>query len=422
MSDGPASEPPGSSGDEAAAGHWGALKHRDFALFWYSRLAALIATQIVSVAVGWQVYDLTRDPFDLGLVGLFQFAPALLLVLVTGTVADRYSRRGIVAICVSIEAACALSLLVLTMGGAIEVWQIFSLLVVFGTARAFLNPASQSLIANLVPLRDLASAIALGTISWQVAVVTGPLTGGLLYGLSPNIAYGAAALLYAGSVALIVMVPKPKKKDVTEPATWETVVAGFRYAWRERVIFGAITMDLFAVLLGGAVALLPAFARDILDAGPLGLGLLRAAPGLGAIVVAAWLTAHPVRDHAGTLMFSAVALFGVFTTVFGLSGMVWLSVAALALAGAADMVSVYIRETLIQVWTPDELRGRVNAVNMVFVGASNELGEFRAGTVAAFIGLVPAVVLGGVGTLAVAAAWAVIFPGLRKARYLDRRG
>jgi len=418
MTDGPASEPsPGSS-----PGHWGALKHRDFSLYWYSRLSALIATQIVSVAVGWQVYDLTRNPFDLGLVGLFQFAPALLLVLVTGTVADRYSRRGIVAIAVSVEAACALGLLLLTMLGSIEVWQIFTLLAVFGTARAFMNPASQSLIPNLVPLRDLASAIALGTISWQVAVVTGPLTGGLLYGLSPNVAYATAAVMYAASVGLIAMVRKPPQKDVTEPATWETVVGGFRFAWREKVIFGAISMDLFAVLLGGAVALLPAFARDVLDAGPLGLGLLRAAPGLGAIVVAAWLTAHPVKDHAGVLMFIAVALFGAFTTVFGFSEMVWLSVAALALAGAADMVSVYIRETLIQVWTPDELRGRVNAVNMVFVGASNELGEFRAGTVAAFIGVVPAVVLGGVGTLAVAGLWAIVFPGLRKARYLDRRG
>lgn len=420
MSDGPASEP--SPGDGPAHSHWGALKHRDFSLYWYSRLSALIATQIVSVAVGWQVYDLTRNPFDLGLVGLFQFAPALLLVLVTGTVADRYSRRGIVAIAVSVEAACALGLLLLTLRGAVEVWQIFTLLAVFGTARAFMNPASQSLIPNLVPLRDLASAIALGTISWQVATVTGPLTGGLLYGLSPNVAYGTAAVLYAVSVSLIVLVRKPPQKDVTEPATWETVVAGFRYAWRERVIFGAISMDLFAVLLGGAVALLPAFARDVLDAGPLGLGLLRAAPGLGAIAVAAWLTSHPVKDHAGVLMFVAVALFGTFTTVFGFSEMVWLSVAALALAGAADMVSVYIRETIIQVWTPDDLRGRVNAVNMVFVGASNELGEFRAGTVAAFVGVVPAVVLGGVGTLAVAGLWAIMFPGLRKARYLDRRG
>ncbi|MHA1157712.1 MAG: MFS transporter [Alphaproteobacteria bacterium] len=405
----------------ARRSHWGALRHRDFALYWYSRVFALIGTQIISVGVGWQVYDLTRNPFDLGLVGLVQFTPALLLVLVTGTIADRYSRRMIVAAAVCVEALCGLGLLALTFTGAVTVFKIFAILAVFGVARAFMNPASQSLIPNLVPTKDLASAIALGTISWQTATITGPLAGGLLYGLSAEFAYGTAACLYLFSVVLIIRVRKPPQKDMNEPATWTTVIAGFRFAWKEKVIFGAISLDLFAVLLGGAVALLPAFARDILEVGPLGLGFLRAAPGIGAIIVAAFLTVRPVRDHAGTLMFLTVAMFGVFTTIFGVSTTVWLSVAALALAGAADMISVYIRETLIQVWTPDSLRGRVNAVNMVFVGASNELGEFRAGSVAALIGVVPAVVMGGVGTLAVAGIWAYLFPALRRARYLDRQ-
>lgn len=410
------------SDSAAPRGHWGAFRHRGFALFWTSRLATVFATQIVSVAVGWQVYDLTRNPFDLGLVGLVQFAPALMLVLVTGAVADRFNRRMIVAAAQAAEAGCAAGLLALTVSGDIEVGHIFALLFVFGVARAFMNPASQSLIPNLVPERDLGSAIALSASSWQLATIGGPVAGGLLYGIAPGVAYGVAVTLFVAAMVLIALVPKPPQKDMTEPASWATVVAGFRYAWREKVVFGAISLDLFAVLLGGVIALLPVYARDILEVGPWGLGLLRAAPGVGALAVAAFLAVRPVRDRAGVLMFAAVAAFGVFTTVFGVSTVVWLSVAALALAGAADMVSVYIRETLIQLWTPDALRGRVNAVNMVFVGASNEVGEFRAGTMAALIGVVPAVVLGGIGTLAVAAIWAFAFPALRSARRLDRRG
>ncbi len=409
--------------DASPAGdHWGAFRHRGFALFLASRFATIFATNIISVAVGWQIYDLTRDPFDLGLVGLVQFAPALLLVLVTGTVADRYSRRMIVAVTQGAEAACGVGLLALTAAGLVTAGQIFVVLAVFGIARAFLNPAMQSLIPNLVPKKDLASAIALSASSWQIATITGPVAGGLLYGLAAEAAYGGAMLMYGAALVLIVMVPKPPQKSLSARPTWTTVVAGFRYAWSEKIVFGAISLDLFAVLLGGAVALLPAYARDILEVGPGGLGLLRSAPGIGAVAVAAFLAVRPVRNHAGVLMFSAVALFGVFTTVFGISTMVWLSVATLALAGAADMVSVYIRETLIQLWTPDALRGRVNAVNMVFIGASNELGAFRAGTVAALIGIVPAVVVGAVGTLAVAAIWAYAFPALRTVRHLDRQG
>ena len=407
-------EPPG--------GHWGAFRHRGFLLFWLSRMLVTFAAQIVSVAIGWQIYDLTRSPFDLGLVGLVQFAPALLLVLVTGTVSDRYNRRRIVALCQFVEAACALTFLVLTMAGAISPAWIFSILAVFGVARAFMNPASQSLIPNLVPASDLGSAIAISSSAWQIATIVGPVVGGLLYGLSAPAPYitTVALLLVAGG--LVLLVPQPPQKSMAEPAIWSTVVAGFHYVWHEKIVLGAISLDLFAVLLGGAVALLPAYARDILVTGPWGLGLLRSAPGIGAIVVAVTLAVRPVRDHAGAIMFVTVGLFGAFTLVFGISTLVWLSVLALALAGAADMISVYIRETLIQLWTPDAVRGRVSAVNAVFVGASNELGEFRAGTVAALIGVVPAVVVGAIGTVAVAGIWAWAFPMLRQARRLDRRG
>ena len=399
----------------------GAFRHRGFLLFWIARFFTVFATQIVSVAVGWQVYDLTRNPFDLGLVGLVQFAPALILVLVTGSVSDRYNRRIIVAVCQALEAVCAAGLLWLTLSGSISVGAIFALLFVFGIARAFMGPASQSLIPNLVPAEDLASAIALSASSWQVATIVGPVAGGLLYGLAAESAYGFAAALFLGAGILILNVPKPPQKTLTKPTSWSTVVAGFRYVWREKIVLGAISLDLFAVLLGGAVALLPVYARDILDVGPWGLGLLRSASGIGAVVVAIYLTWRPVTDHAGIVMFIAVGIFGAATFIFGVSTVVWLSAVALALAGAADMISVYVRETLIQLWTPDAVRGRVNAVNMVFVGASNEVGEFRAGTVAALIGVVPAVVMGGIGTIGVAFLWAWMFPQLRRARHLDGR-
>lgn len=397
----------------------GALGHYGFRLFWVMRFLAVFATQVVSVAVGWQVYDLTRDPFYLGLIGLVQFTPALMLVLVTGTVADRVNRRVIVAIGAAMEGLCAATLLILTFTGTITVGAIFVTLFVFGIARAFMNPAMQSLIPNLVPVEDLAGAIALSSSSWQVATIAGPVAGGLLYGLGPEIAYGGALAMFAAAAVAIALVPRPAQKTVPEPATWSTVVAGFRYVWHERIVLGAISLDLFAVLLGGAVALMPAYARDILHVGPLGLGLLRSAPGIGALLTAIALTAWPIRDRAGITMFVAVGLFGASTAVFGMSTTVWLSIAALALAGACDMISVYVRQTLIQLWTPDAVRGRVSAVNMVFVGASNEVGEFRAGSVAAVIGIVPAVVVGGIGTIMVAALWAWSFPELRRARHLD---
>ncbi|WP_378947022.1 MFS transporter [Mesorhizobium sp. ANAO-SY3R2] len=398
-----------------------AFRHSAFSRFWLARFLTTFSTQIVSVGVGWQIYDLTRDPFDLGLVGLIQFAPALLLVLVTGAVADRYGRRLIMALALLLEAGCAAALLALTFHGLAGPMPIFVVLAVFGVARAFFGPASASLVANLVPAEDFANAVAWNSSAWQTATIVGPVAGGLLYGLSAEAAYATATAFMLAASVLIFSIPKPAQHSVAEKTSSETLFAGFRYIWGEKIVLGAISLDLFAVLLSGAVALLPVYARDILELGPWGLGMLRAAPGVGAIVVAVWLAGHPIRDHAGLVMFVFVALFGVSTAVFGISTVPWLSIAALALLGATDMVSVYIRETLIQLWTPDRVRGRVNAVNGVFVGASNELGEFRAGAMAALIGTVPAVVFGGVGAVAVAGIWAWAFPELRKVRRLDGR-
>ncbi|MGE0007956.1 MAG: MFS transporter [Parvibaculaceae bacterium] len=398
-----------------------AFRHRGFLLYWLARFMVSFATQVISVAVGWQVYDMTRDPFDLGIVGLVQFLPSLLLVLATGAAADRYNRRAIMGLCFALEAVVCAGLLAVTWSGTASVLPIFVLLAVLGVARAFMGPATQSLLPNLVPPATLSNAIAWNSSSWQVATITGPVAGGLLYGLSSYAAYGTALVLIVVGTALTVMIPKPVQRVSSQARSLATLFAGFRYVWSEKVVLGAISLDLFAVLLGGAMALLPVYARDILQAGPWGLGLLRSAPGVGALLVAWWLARNAVRDHAGVVMFIGVAGFGIFTTVFGASTAVWLSVAALALAGACDMISVYVRETLIQLWTPDDVRGRVNAVNMVFVGASNELGEFRAGVSAALIGTVPAVVFGGIGTIAVALLWAVWFPQLRRIRHLEGR-
>ena len=404
-----------------ADNRYAAFRHGAFVKFWVARFLATFAAQIVSVAVGWQIYDLTRDPLDLGLVGIIQFTPALLLVLVTGVVADRYGRRLIMSLSAGLEALCALALLLLTWHGLSSPAPIFAVLLAFGVARAFFGPASASLVANLVPAEDFANAVAWNSSAWQTATIVGPVAGGLLYGLSAETAYGTAVLFMAAAALLIHSIPKPAQRSETDKPTTETLFAGFRYIWSEKVVLGAISLDLFAVLLSGAVALLPVYARDILELGPWGLGLLRAAPGIGAIAVAVWLAGHPIRDHAGKVMFFFVALFGAFTVLFGVSTVPWLSIFALAMLGATDMISVYVRETLIQLWTPDEVRGRVNAVNSVFVGASNELGEFRAGLMAAAIGTVPAVVFGGIGAIGVAALWATIFPQLRKVQHLDGR-
>ncbi|MFP1630706.1 MFS transporter [Zhengella sp. ZM62] len=409
---------------DTAAGadrRFAAFSHPAYVRFWAARFMVTFATQVVSVAVGWQIYDLTRDPFDLGLVGLIQFAPALLLVLVTGAAADRYGRRLVMGLAVALEAACAAAILLLTLRGLTSPLPVFAVLAVFGIARAFFGPASAALVANLVPARDFANAVAWNSSAWQTATIVGPVAGGLLYGAGAGVAYGLACAFMVGAAALVLSIPKPAQHTEREQVTLAAIFGGFRYIREEKVVFGAISLDLFAVLLGGAVALMPVYARDILDLGPWGLGLLRAAPGVGAVAMGLYLAMNPVRDHAGIIMLAAVALFGLFTALFGISTMPWLSIAALALMGAADMISVYIRETLIQLWTPDRLRGRVSAVNMVFVGASNELGEFRAGTMAAGFGAVPAVVIGGAGAIGVAALWGFLFPAMRRARHLDGR-
>lgn len=399
-----------------------ALAHPKFVYYWFASWAASFAVQIMSVSVGWQVYDITRDPLDLGFVGLAQFLPPLLMVLFTGLAADTFNRRLIMATCLAVEVGCAVALVIFTLARPTVVWPVFGILVVLGFARAFYNPASDALAPNLVPQEAIAHGISLNSMSWQVANIVGPVAGGLLYGISGEVAYGVAAVLVVTAVALIAMIGAVPQLNHAAETTMGTLLAGFRFIRRQKIVLGAISLDLFAVLLGGAVALMPIYARDILDVGPWGLGLLRAAPGVGAVIMALYLAKFGIRDRAGVILFICVAGFGVSTMVFGVSTLVPLSIAALALMGAFDMVSVYIRETLLQLWTPDEVRGRVNAVNRVFIGASNELGEFRAGVVAAGIGAVAAVTIGGAGTMAVAFFWSRWFPELRTARKLDAPG
>ncbi|MDV4181430.1 MFS transporter [Rhizobium brockwellii] len=396
-----------------------AFRHSSYTRFFFARFLLSFSQQIVSVAVGWQMYDQTGSAIYLGLIGLVQFLPSLLLILVTGSVADRYNRRAIAALCSLVSAFCTLALLVMTLMGSFTPLPVFAVLLIFGIERAFMSPAVQSLAPNLVPEEALSNAIAWNSSSWQLAAITGPVLGGLLYGVSAPTAYTVAVIFSVLGAALLYMIPKPVQKTTGETKSWAMILGGFSFIRAEKVVLGAISLDLFAVLLGGATALMPIFARDILTLGPWGLGLLRAAPGLGAIVMAIFLAAYPLRHRAGIYMFIGVALFGVGTIIFGISTNTEVSIAALALMGAADMVSVYVRESLIALWTPDQLRGRVNAVNMVFVGASNELGEFRAGTMAALFGAVPAVVIGGIGTLVVAAIWASSFPKLRGIDTLD---
>ncbi|PDT17170.1 MFS transporter [Rhizobium sp. J15] len=396
-----------------------AFRHSSYTRFFFARFLLSFSQQIVSVAVGWQMYDQTGKAIYLGLIGLVQFLPSLLLILVTGSVADRHNRRAIAALCSLVSALCTLALLVMTATDTFAPWPVFAVLLIFGIERAFMSPAVQSLAPNLVPEHALSNAIAWNSSSWQLAAITGPVLGGLLYGISATTAYTVAVVFSILGAALLYMIPKPEQKTTGEAKSWAMILGGFSFIRAEKVVFGAISLDLFAVLLGGATALMPIFARDILTLGPWGLGLLRAAPGLGAIVMAVFLAAYPLKHRAGLYMFIGVALFGVGTIIFGVSTNTEVSIAALALMGAADMISVYVRESLIALWTPDHLRGRVNAVNMVFVGASNELGEFRAGTMASIFGAVPAVVIGGIGTLVVAAIWASSFPKLRRIDTLD---
>ena len=399
---------------------YAAFRHQAFQYYWLQKFLNTLAVQIVSVAVSWQIYDLTRDPFDLGLIGLTQFLPQLALVLFTGAAADMFGRRFIMGMAQILETICTTVLLAMTFAGLITPLAIFAILAGLGVARAFVGPASSSLIVSTVPPADFANAVSWSTACWQIGTIVGPVFGGLLYGVAPELAYATAAILLAVACGFTFAIPRPAERPKIGGGVLGNILGGFRYILGEKVVLGAISLDMFAVLLGGAVALLPVFARDILVLGPWGLGLLRAAPGIGAVLTAVWLTRNPIRDHAGIVMFAAVAMFGIFTSMFAVSTLAWVSIIALALVGAADMISVYVREILLQLWTPDHVRGRVNAVNNVFVGASNELGEFRAGMMGAWIGPVDAVIFGGIGSIAVAAIWVWQFPSLRKIRSLDR--
>lgn len=398
----------------ASGDRFAAFRHIAYAYFFFARFLTAFATQVVSVSVGWQMYEHTGQPIYLGLIGLVQFLPSLLLILVTGTVADRYNRRLISAICIFVGTLCAAALLFLTVSGTFAPLPVFLILTVFGIERAFMTPAMQSLAPNLIPPEDLTNAITWNSMSWDAAAILGPVAGGLLYGVGANVAYTVAVLFFAAGSVLTFLIPKPQQRVAHERRSLNEMLAGFRFIWSEKVVLGAVSLDLFAVLLGGAVALMPIYARDILTLGPWGLGMLRAAPSFGAIAMGLFLATYPIRNRAGICMFVGVAMFGVGTLVFGISHTPWLSIAALAIMGASDLISVYVRETLITLWTPDHVRGRVNAVNMVFVGASNELGEFRAGTMAHYFGAIPAVVIGGLGTLTVAILWATGFPQLRR--------
>jgi MFS family permease len=396
-----------------------AFRHNAFQRYFWARFITSSAAQIVSVAVGWQLWQETRNALYLGLIGLVQFLPALLLVLVTGLASDRLGRRRVMAAATTLEMICAGAILVMAVTGKFSPFFVLIALTVFGIARAFYTPASSSLVVNVVPKADFANAIGWVTLTWQLASIVGPAAGGLLFGISGPFAYGTAAIMFVASTALILTIPKPNQDMETDPTSWSMILGGFRYIFKEKVVLGAISLDMFAVLLGGAVALLPIYASDILDVGVIGLGMLRAAPAVGAIIMIGILIRFPVRNHAGTILLLTVAGFGAATAIFGVSTVAWLSVFALILVGAFDMVSVYIREILLQLWTPDRVRGRVNAVNSIFLGASNELGEFRAGTMAAVYGAVFTVTAGGVAAVAVAGFWRVLFPKMSKTKKLE---
>jgi MFS family permease len=407
-----------------------AFRHRDFRLALGGSVASVVAMQMQSVAIGWQVYELTHRPLDLGLVGLAQFLPAIVLSLFAGQTADRFDRRGILRICQLAQLGCSLLLWFETRYAAPSVGSIYAVLVLVGVGRAFSAPASQALLPHLVPLHDFSNAVTWTHSVRQVASMVGPAIGGAVYGATngAGAVYATCASLHVVAFSLTTGVATRTGRLATEAPTLDTLLAGVRFVWREKIVLGCISLDLFAVLLGGAVALLPVYARDILHVGPRGLGLLRSAPAIGAAVMGAHLAYHPLRRRAGHVMFFAVAIFGLATIVFGLSTSFWLSIAALFVGGAADMVSVVIRLTLVQLSTPAAMRGRVSAVNMAFINASNELGEFESGVTAALLGTVPAVIVGGAGTCAVVAIWAYLFPELRvlerlsDARAPDRPG
>jgi MFS family permease len=395
------------------------LKQSSFLLFLLSRSLSRFSSQIAAVAIGWQVYDLTGRAFDLGMVGLIQFLPTALLVFVAGGVADRYPRRRVVQVCLVVEALTALYLCWGCYAGVMSEVQLFAATFVLGIAGAFESPAIAALLPMVAPSGTLQRASAIQSGAGQLATITGPALGGFAYAVAPGLPYGLmvgfcfAGVIFTGAIK-VLDTPSP-----AHDAASKDLFAGVRYIRSNSAILGTISLDLFAVLFGGVVALLPIYARDILQAGPLGLGLLRAAPAVGALAMTAVLARHTISRHVGLRMFQAVIVFGVATVVFALSHWMWLSVVSLAILGAADTVSVVIRFSLVQLATPNEMRGRVGAVNFLFINASNQLGQFESGVTAALLGTVPSAVFGGVATVAVALLWMKLFPSLRKVERLE---
>ncbi|MCC7371458.1 MAG: MFS transporter [Chloroflexi bacterium] len=394
-------------------------RYPGFVLLWLGRFSSVIAFNMLVVAVGWAVYDLTNDPLDLGLVGLVQFLPILLLTLAVGQVADRYDRRLIVAVCRATQGVAGGLLALGSAAGWLDTTSIFALVALIGAARAFEDPTVVALMTGLVPREIFARATVWYTMSSQLARITGPAFGGFLYLLGPTAAFSVAAAVFAVAAILTLLIPRDASTRASAPVSLESVFAGLVFTWRTPIILGSISLDLFVVLLGGATALLPIYARDILETGPVGLGLLRSAPAVGAIAMSAVLAKYPIGRNVGTLLFAAVIVFGLATVIFGVSTSLPLSLVALAVLGAANMVSVVIRISVVQLRTPNEMRGRVSAVNSLFTGTSNQLGDFESGLTAAWFGVVPAVLIGGIGTVLVALTWMRLFPDLRRVERFD---
>lgn len=395
--------------------------NRDFRLLQLARFASIVALQVQHVAVGWQIYHLTSRPLDLGFVGLAQFVPSAALSMFAGHTADRHDRRAILLACNAGYAALATALALYARAGLTSTWPIYAVLVTLGLARSFAGPAGQALLPDVVPAEDFPVAVAWSSSIWQAAMIAGPAIAGAALLFGPSGAYALAAAMALFATGCVSMMRVRTGRLESKEASWDVLLAGVRYVWEKKIILGSISLDLFAVLFGGAVALLPAFATDVLRSGPVGLGLLRAAPGAGAVLTAVLLARRPLERHVGAIMFACVAIFGLSMIVFGRSENLALSLVALFVSGAADMVSAVVRHTLVQVATPKEMRGRVSAVNLVFIGASNELGEFESGVTADWLGLQRSVIYGGIGTVLVVVLWAVLFPSLRKLPRIEHK-
>jgi MFS family permease len=388
--------------------------NRDFMFFLFARALSSVAVRMQAVAVGWQVYETTRSALDLGWVGLSQFLPFIVLVLPAGHVADRFDRRRVATLCFVIQIVCVLALLFFSVRGLTSAWPVFAVMSLFGVSRAFYIPAMQALVPGLVASSHVNRAVGLNVTVSQISTVIGPALGGMLYLIGPNVVYSVGAGLLLLAAAALMSIRSVQVLRDSEPTTWHTVLAGLRFVWSKPIMLGAMSLDLFAVLFAGATALLPIYASDILHVGPDGLGWLRAAPGVGASICALLLAMYPITRRVGVWILSSVAVFGLATVVFGLTTQFSIAMLALIVIGGSDMVSVYVRNLLVQLETPDAIRGRVNAVSAVMIGASNELGEFESGVLASWVGAVRAVVIGGVVTVGVAALWTKLFPDLRK--------